>query len=362
MNPYIKTFSEISIADIGIVGGKNASLGEMFSNLSSKGIAVPDGFATTAVAFEEFLSYNSLQAPLYNLMLKLDRKNYSNLKKTGAQARELIMDAALPATLKWPIIYAYENLCGDIYFEVAVRSSAIAEDFQHANFTGQHESYLNIIGEEALLNAVRKCYASLYTDRAIRYREDNGLTHEKAALSVGVQKLVRSDKASSGVAFTLEPESGFCDIIHISGVWGLSENMVQGKVAPDEFFVFKPTLKQGRNAIIQKNLGEKATTMIYGNDENNPVINIVTPTEKREQFVLSDEEVGRIAKWALIIEKHYQKPIELEWAKDGFSKDLFIIQARPEISYSQKNPLLLNQYQRLENLSCWQKVKQSVPK
>ena len=330
MNPYIKTFSEVSIADIGIVGGKNSSLGEMFSNLSAKGVAVPDGFATTAAAFEEFLSYNSLQASLYNLMLRLDRKNYANLKETGAKARGLIMDAALPAMLKWPIIYAYENLCGDIYFEVAVRSSAIAEDLQHASLAGQHESYLNIIGEEALLNAVRKCYASLYTDMAIKYREDNGFAHEKAALSVGVQKLVRSDKASSGVALTVESESGSRDIIHISGVWGLSENIVQGTVEPDEFFVFKPTLKLGRNAIIQKKLGEKATTMIYGNDENNPVINIVTPTEKRQQFVLSDEEVGRIANWALIIENHYQKPIELEWAKDGFSKDLFIIQAGPK--------------------------------
>jgi pyruvate,water dikinase len=280
MSTYIKRFKEIGITDIAAVGGKNSSLGEMFSRLSSKGIPVPDGFATTAFAFEEFLSHNALHAQLNDLMLQLDKTNYRNLKETGAKARQIMLDAELPKNLQTAIVDAYKKLCGQNYFEVAVRSSATAEDLPQASFAGQHESYLNIKGEEALLKAVKKCFASLYTDRAIKYREDNGFAHLKVALSVGVQKMVRSDKASSGVGFTLEPESGFRDIIHLSGVWGLGENIVQGTVTPDEFFIFKPTLLQGKNAIIQKKLGEKALTMIYGNDENNPVINIATPNNQ----------------------------------------------------------------------------------
>jgi pyruvate,water dikinase len=217
-------------------------------------------------------------------------------------------------------------------------------DLPQASFAGQHESYLNIKGEKALLDAVKKCFASLYTDRAIKYREDNGFAHDKVLLSVGVQKMVRSDKACSGVGFTLEPESGFRDVIHISGVWGLGENIVQGTVTPDEFFVFKPTLRLGKNAIIQRKLGEKAKTMIYSADEKNPVVNIATPKEKQEQFVLNDEEVTKLAQWSLLIEEHYQKPMDIEWAKDGITGDLFIIQARPETVHSQKNPLVVKEY------------------
>jgi len=348
MKSFIKQFKETGIADIAAVGGKNASLGEMISKLSSKGIPVPDGFAITSEAFESFLTHNSLQPKLKDLMQQLDKKKYSNLKEKGAIARKLFLDADLPNELQLAIVQAYKNLCGDNYFEVAVRSSATAEDLPTASFAGQHESYLNIKGEESLLNAVKKCYASLYTDRAIKYREDNGFAHEKVALSVGVQKMVRSDKASSGVGFTLEPESGFRDIIHLSGVWGLGENIVQGTVTPDEFFVFKPTLLLGKNAIIQKKLGEKAKTMIYNDDENNPVINIDTPKEKQEQFVLSNEEITRLANWALIIENHYQKPMDIEWAKDGITNEIFIIQARPETVHSQQNPLLVKEYKLLE--------------
>jgi pyruvate,water dikinase len=345
MDIYIKKFKDISIADIAAVGGKNSSLGEMFSKLSLKGIPVPNGFATTAFAFEEFLTHNALHSPLYDLMMQLDKKKYSNLKETGAKARQLLLAAELPKNLQLAIVHAYKELCGQNYYEVAVRSSATAEDLPEASFAGQHESYLNIKGEEALLNAVKKCYASLYTDRAIKYREDNGFEHQKVDLSVGVQKMVRSDKASSGVGFTLEPESGFRDIIHLSGVWGLGENIVQGTVTPDEFFVFKPTLLQGKNAIIQKKLGEKTKTMIYSEDENNPVINIATPKEKQEEFVLSDTEIMKIAKWAMIIEGHYKKPMDIEWAKDGFTNEIFIIQARPETVHSQKNPLQVKEYQ-----------------
>lgn len=344
MQSFIKKFSEISIADITAVGGKNASLGEMFSKLSSKGISVPDGFASTAFSFEEFLTHNSLIMPLHNLMLQLDRKKYSNLKETGEKARKLLLHAKLPKDLELALVHAYKELCGNTYFEVAVRSSATAEDLPQASFAGQHESYLNIKGEKALLEAVKKCFASLYTDRAIKYREDNGFAHDKVLLSVGVQKMVRSDKACSGVGFTLEPESGFRDVIHISGVWGLGENIVQGTVTPDEFFVFKPTLKQDKNAIIQRKLGEKAKTMIYGDNEKQPVINISTPKEKQEQFVLNEEEVTKLAQWAQLIEEHYQKPMDIEWAKDGISGELFIIQARPETVHSQKNPLLVKEY------------------
>ena len=348
MENYIKKFNEISIADIAAVGGKNSSLGEMFSKLSSKGILVPNGFATTAFAFEEYLSHNSLRLPLHELVEDLDKKNFSNLQTIGARARALLMKATMPRSMELAIVHAYKEMCGADYFEVAVRSSATAEDLPQASFAGQHESYLNIKGEKALLQAVRKCFASLYTDRAIKYREDNGFAHEKVALSVGVQKMVRSDQASSGVIFTLEPESGFRGIIHISGVWGLGENIVQGTVTPDEFFVFKPTLQRGKNAIVQKKLGDKAKTMIYSNDEENPVINIETTKEKQEQFVLTDDEITKLANWSLLIEQHYQKPMDIEWAKDGISNELFIIQARPETVHSQKNPLIIKEYQLLD--------------
>ena len=347
MGTYIKQFKEISIADVSAVGGKNASLGEMFSKLSSKGIPVPDGFATTAFAFQKFLSFNGLHKPLHDLLQHLDRTNFSNLKDIGSRIRELLSNAAFPDDLKEQITNAYLRLGNDNLIEVAVRSSATAEDLPQASFAGQHESYLNIKGEGSLLKAVKKCFASLYTDRAIKYREDNGFAHEKVSLSVGVQKMVRSDKASSGVIFTLEPESGFRDIIHISAVWGLGENIVQGTVTPDEFFVFKPTLVLNKNAIIQKKLGEKAKTMIYGPDKNEPIINIPTPKEKQEQFVLDDDEVTKLARWALIIEEHYNKPMDIEWAKDGITDELFIIQARPETVHSQKNPLKVVEYKLL---------------
>jgi pyruvate,water dikinase len=348
MNEYIKKFSETGIRDTAKVGGKNSSLGEMFSNLSSKGIAVPDGFATTAYAFEEFLTQNALHSKLDELMHQLDKNHYANLNETGAKARELMLAGELSSAFQSSILQAYKELCGAGNCEVAVRSSATAEDLPQASFAGQHESYLNITGSAALLNAVKKCFASLYTDRAIKYREENGFAHEKVALSVGIQKMVRSDKASSGVIFTLEPESGFRDIVHISGVWGLGENIVQGTVTPDEFLVFKPTLLQSKNAIIQKNLGSKVKTMIYGFDKTEAIVNTDTPKEKQELFVLRDEEVIRLAHWALIIENHYQKPMDIEWAKDGITNEIFIIQARPETVHSRKNPLLVKEYKLLE--------------
>ncbi|MDE3181979.1 MAG: phosphoenolpyruvate synthase [Bacteroidota bacterium] len=344
----IKKFNSIHISDVPSVGGKNASLGEMFNELSSKGIVIPDGFATTADAFRYFLDYNSITTSLKKLLDTLDTQTFKNLKEIGAKARSTIENANIPDDLSKEIINAYKDLCSNEYFEVAVRSSATAEDLPQASFAGQHESYLNIKGENELLKAIQRCYASLYTDRAIKYREDNGFAHEKVALSVGVQKMARSDKACSGVAFTLEPESGFRNVIHIAGVWGLGENMVQGTVNPDEFLVFKPTLEQGKNAIIQKRMGDKNKTMIYTNDEENPVINIDTPEEKKNQYVLKNSEIELLAKWASIIEKHYNKPMDIEWAKDGITNEFFIIQARPETVHSQINPLLIKEYQLLE--------------
>ncbi len=348
MKELIKSFSTIGIEDVPNVGGKNASLGEMFNNLADKGVPVPDGFATTAQAFRHFLTVNHLNDPLSNLMKKLDHENYTNLKDIGKQARTLILNATLSDDFKKGIIENYKILCKGNYFPVAVRSSATAEDLPTASFAGQHESYLNINGETALLQAVLRCFASLYTDRAIKYREDNGFKHEQVALSVGVQKMVRSDKGSAGVGFSLEPESGFRDIIHLTGVWGLGENIVQGSVTPDEFFVFKPTLVQGKQAIIQKKLGEKALTMIYNDNPEQPIINIDTPLLKREQFVLSDEEVLKLARWTLAIEQHYKKPMDIEWAKDGITNELFIVQARPETVRSRENPLKMMEYKLLE--------------
>ncbi|OQY95563.1 MAG: phosphoenolpyruvate synthase [Sphingobacteriales bacterium UTBCD1] len=347
---FIKKFNDTGINDTGIVGGKNSSLGEMFTRLSNKGIKVPDGFATTADAFTYFLEFNQLINPLHEIVQQLDRENYSNLKETGRKARQMLLAAKMPDDLRAEIIKAYKELCGQTYFEVAVRSSATAEDLPQASFAGQHESYLNIKGEEELLTAVQKCFASLYTDRAVKYREDHGFRHEQVQLSVGVQRMVRSDLACSGVGFTLEPESGFRDVIHLSGVWGLGENIVQGTVTPDEYFVFKPTLKQNKNAIIQKRLGAKSKTMIYAqeDDAGTSVVNIDTPEEKRVQFVLEDNEITQLARWALIIEEHYGRPMDIEWAKDGVSNEIFIIQARPETVHSQQNPYVVKEYKLLE--------------
>ncbi len=348
MKNYIKQFLDISINDVPVVGGKNASLGEMYAKLSAKGIKVPNGFATTAEAFKDFLAKDNLGESLNSLIQQLDRKTYANLKEIGKQARTLIEQTAIPTAIETAVIESYKFLCNGDYFEVAVRSSATAEDLPNASFAGQHESFLNIKGEAALLIAFKKCFVSLYTDRAIKYREDNGFEHDKVLLSVGVQKMVRSDQSSSGIIFTLEPESGFRDVVHISGVWGLGENIVQGSITPDEFIVFKPTLELGKNAILQKNLGTKELTMIYNNEDTiiskNSIINIATPKEKQDVFVIDDHEITTLAKWALIIEAHYNKPMDIEWAKDGYTNEMYIIQARPETVHSQHNPLLQKEY------------------
>lgn len=349
MPEYILKYSEIISSDVNVVGGKNASLGEMVRYLSPKGINIPDGFATTSAAFRYFIAYNKLEAPLNKLLSKLDRKGYKNLEDTGAKARALFMAAAMPNDLSEQIISAYDLLCDDSEIAVAVRSSATAEDLPQASFAGQHESYLNVKGKSNLVKAVQKCFASLYTDRAIKYREDNGFDHSKIALSAGIQIMVRSDKGCSGIGFTLEPESGFRNLVHLSGVWGLGENIVQGTVTPDEYFVFKPSLKTNKKAIIQKNIGEKSLMMIYDNDtEDTTTLNVDTPSDLRELFVLTDDEVTRLAQWAVLIEDHYQAPMDFEWAKDGITGKMYIVQARPETVHSQKHNLVVHEYKLTE--------------
>ncbi len=349
MQGYILKFSEINIADVARVGGKNASLSEMVNHLSAKGINVPDGFATTSAAFWHFVEANQLRTPVNKLLADLDRAAYTNLRETGAALRNLFLQATMPEDLAAEITASYNTLCSGAEFTVAVRSSATAEDLPQASFAGQHESYLNILGSDDVINAVQRCYASLFTDRAIKYREDNGFDHSKIALPAGVQKMVRSDKSCSGVGFTLEPESGFKDIVHISGVWGLGENIVQGTVTPDEFFVFKPSLKSGKKAIIQKNLGEKSLMMVYSDKKDvTETVNIPTSPALRDQYVLTDAEVTALANWAMIIEDHYQRPMDFEWAKDGLDNKLYIVQARPETVHGREGNLMVHEYKLLD--------------
>lgn len=349
MEGFIKRFSEISINDLSKVGGKNASLGEMYNHLSSKGVQVPNGFATTSKAFWMFLEDNDLKQALADSLTELNTDSYSNLSEIGERARKMILEADLSEEFSKSILRAYHELGENGEAEVAVRSSATAEDLPNASFAGQHDTFLNIKGEEALLGAVKKCFSSLYTDRAIKYREDQGFEHEEVALSVGVQKMVRADKGCSGVGFTLEPESGFKDIIHFSGVWGLGENIVQGTVNPDEFYVFKPTLELGKNAIIQKKLGHKEKMMVYAeSDGHSSTVNIDTEIGKQDSYVLSDVKVLKLATWAMAIEKHYKKPMDLEWAKDGISNELYIIQARPETVHHSKKTQTYTEYHLTE--------------
>lgn len=346
MSHFIRDFAIVRLSDVGIVGGKNASLGEMTTALAGKGIRVPKGFATTAAAFWAFVDANALRPPLAALMQQLDRKEFSNLKETGAAARKLLLEAVMPEELKQEITVAYQRLRKEEAPAVAVRSSATAEDMPEASFAGQHESFLNIRGEAAVLLAVQHCFASLYTDRAIKYREDNGFEHEKIALSAGIQEMVQTDKGCSGVGFTLDPESGFRDVILLSGIWGLGENIVQGKVMPDDFYVFKPTLRAGKNAILQKKLGDKAWTLCLDDTPGaaSPVINKPTAEEDRRRFVLNDAEVHQLASWALEIEAHYNCPMDIEWAKDGVSGELFLLQARPETVHARKAVTSHEQY------------------
>lgn len=336
-------FNEISIKDIPLVGGKNASLGEMFSKLTEKGINIPNGFATTSYFYRYFLEANDLLPKLKEVFKSLDSKNIRSLQKTGQKARDLILNAEFPDDLKKEMIAAYHELSEKYKtknVDVAVRSSATAEDLPDASFAGQHESFLNVEGEKELLEAVKKCFVSLFNDRAISYREEKGFDHFKIALSAGVQKMIRSDLASAGVMFTLDTESGFKDVVLINGSWGLGEMVVKGRVITDEFLVFKPTLEKGFEPIISKKLGTKRRKLIYEKKKTTAVqtVEMSVPEKQQKQFILSDQEILQLARWATLIENHYGSGQDIEWAKDGRTKEFFIVQSRPEtIHSSQEN-------------------------
>ncbi len=337
---FVRTFNSLSINDIDIVGGKNASLGEMITELSPLGLRIPDGFATTSDAYWHFLDHNGLREPITKLLAKLDVRDVVQLAKTGQQIRHWFLSANLPPELVTEITRAYADLTQQYGMipDVALRSSATAEDLPGASFAGQQETYLNVHGIESVLTTSLKVYASLFTDRAIAYRVDKGFEHMKVALSIGVQKMARSDIGASGVMFTLDTESGFRDVVLINAAYGLGENVVQGAVNPDEYHVFKPNLNEDHHPIIKRQLGDKALRMIY--DETGGIQNIDVPLCEREQFVLSEDDIVDLAKQAVIIEQHYSEhhghhqPMDIEWAKDGRDGLLYILQARPETIHS----------------------------
>ena len=344
---YVLPFSDLQIEDVPVVGGKNASLGEMYQDLKRKGVAVPNGFATTSNAYDYFLDKTGLREKIKSILKTLNTHDTRNLMEHGKKVRSAILAAKVPEVIEKEIVLNYKKLSkeyGDKNTDVAVRSSATAEDLPDASFAGQQETYLNIVGEKDLLVACKKCYASLFTDRAISYREDKGFSHFDVALSIGVQKMVRSDLASSGVMFSIDTESGFKDAVFVTSIYGLGENIVQGAVNPDEFYVHKPTLKKGYAPIISRKVGEKKIKMVYNTKGNNPVKNIPVSEKDRDSFSLTDKEVLQLAKWAVIIEEHYGKAMDMEWAKDGKSGKLFIVQARPETVQSQKDVNTLEEY------------------
>ncbi|WP_449416811.1 phosphoenolpyruvate synthase [Phormidium nigroviride] len=345
-------FDEVGIADIPLVGGKNASLGEMIRQLTPKGINVPNGFATTAYAYRYFIKSAGLEAKLRSLFADLDVEDGPNLRLRGKQARTLILETPFPQDLQDAITGAYGQLC-DRYGEatdVAVRSSATAEDLPDASFAGQQETYLNVQSCSGVLDCTHKCFASIFTDRAISYRQIKGFDHFEVALSVGVQKMVRSDLASSGVMFSIDTETGFKNAALVTAAYGLGENVVQGAVNPDEYLVFKPTLKQGFRPILEKRLGTKEVKMVYDLGGSKYTKNVSVPLSERGKFAIDDEEILQLAKWAVLIEDHYSEvrgmytPMDIEWAKDGLTNELFIVQARPETVQSQKSGSVLRNY------------------
>jgi pyruvate,water dikinase len=351
-HPFIKWFADITIEDVPLVGGKNASLGEMVRELASKGVKVPDGFAITAEAFRHFIREAQLDERIRATLADLDTHDMANLSERGQSVRQAILSATLPADLQTLIEAAYRQLQGSstVPLDVAVRSSATAEDLPDASFAGQQETYLNVHGTTALLETCKRCFASLFTDRAISYRVDKGFDHFKVALSIGVQRMVRSDLACSGVMFTIDTETGFRDAVMISAAYGLGENVVQGSVTPDEFLVFKPTLKTGHRPVLQKTVGSKEFKLVYDSGGGKMVKNIPVAPADRAKLALTDDEVLELARWACIVEDHYSAkrgqhaPMDLEWAKDGLTSELFIVQARPETVQSRKDLDVLESY------------------
>ncbi len=336
---YIRFFNELDINDISIVGGKNASLGEMYQNLTPKGINIPNGFATTSDAYWLLLEENGIKQKIEDILANLDISDTNNLQERGLAVRNLILDSRLPKVLEDELTQAYRTLSYEYdtdATDVAVRSSGTAEDLPDASFAGQQETYLNISSEKALLTRVHHCFASLCTDRAISYRSSRGFDHFKVAISIGVQKMVRSDLSSSGVMFSIDTETGSENLILINSIFGLGENIVSGKVDADEFFVFKPTLKMGINTILKRSLGSKKEKMLYSEDTLS-TINLDTTAQEQNSFSIDDEEVIQLARQAVIIEEHYGRPMDIEWAKDGYDGKLYIVQARPETVQNKLN-------------------------
>ena len=350
---YIRWFGDIRLEDVGLVGGKNASLGELYSALSGQGVRVPNGFAVTAQAYRDALSAADAWTSLHTLLDNLDKNNVEQLKERAVRARAIVYGATANERLRQQISEAYVQLEAQYgsNLAVAVRSSATAEDLPTASFAGQHESFLNIRGPIDLFEACRQCFASIFTDRAISYRIDNGFDHFKVALSVGVMKMVRSDEASSGVIFTLDTESGFRDVVFITGVYGLGENIVQGTVDPDEFYVHKPTFREGFRAVLSRRQGRKQMRMVYAEGHTGSTTrNVPTSASEQNRFCIDDTDVLELADYAIKIEDHYSgkaghpNPMDIEWAKDGEDGHLYVVQARPETVASRRDPAAWETY------------------
>ncbi len=358
-NPYIFWYSEMGMEDVAEVGGKNASLGEMIRHLAPKGVRIPDGFATTSEAYWFFIRSNRLESPIRK-QLELLEKGKIGLDQAGQSIRQLFLRAAIPTPLAECIRKAYLELSGrykgksngvdeEPNIDVAVRSSATAEDLPTASFAGQQETFLNVRGVDNLMTACRNCYASLFTNRAIAYREKMGFDHLKVALSVGIQKMIRADHSSAGVMFTVDTETGFPNALVINGSWGLGENVVKGTVNPDQFYVFKPGLKKkAQLPILEKVKGSKEIKLIYTSDENGNTENVPTSFSERKSFVLQDEEILKLARWGTVIEKHYGKPMDIEWVKDDATRQLFIVQARPETVHAHRQNGIFKSYSLTE--------------
>ena len=347
---YIRWFADLTNKDVEYVGGKNASLGEMIGTLVEQGVRVPDGFATTAEAYRQFLQHNNLASQIESHLADLEA-NRQSLEQTGKTIRQLFYRAEFPSDIARAIVEAYRELSQNYDVEavdIAARSSATAEDLPEASFAGQQETFLNVTGEAEVLAACRKCYASLFTNRAISYRKEKGFDDVEVALSVGIQKMVRSDRASAGVMFSIDTETGFEDAAIITAAWGLGENVVAGTVNPDQYTVFKPLLKDGLQPIIEKVKGSKEKKMVYATEGDETIKNVDTSDEERQAFVLTDEEILHLARWAVAIESHYGMPMDIEWAKDGDTGELYIVQARPETVQSQKTGSTLKTYKLKE--------------
>ncbi len=347
MVEYVVSLDKLGVHDVERVGGKNASLGEMISNLAGAGVSVPGGFATTAQAFRDFLEQSGLNQKINDVLDRLDVEDVNALAKTGAQIRQWVLNAPLPSQLETDIRSAFSGLAGSNHnLAVAVRSSATAEDLPDASFAGQQETFLNIRGVENVILAIKEVFSSLFNDRAIAYRVHQGFDHKLVALSAGVQKMVRSETGTAGVMFTLDTESGFRDVVFITAAYGLGETVVQGAVNPDEFYVHKATLEAGRPAILRRNLGSKAIKMVYGDEARagRSVKTVQVDDAERARFSITDDEVQELARQALIIEKHYQRPMDIEWAKDGDDGRLYVVQARPETVKSRANVNIMERY------------------